>query len=276
VGGAHVFLGNYLLDHYSPDECARFCDDLPTCASFNLYFERVPTYGPDTTAGCPNPPSSTSINCVLWHSLLDTDAVTSFGQMREEFQIVITGSNLYNKINGTLDLGQMGFTGPWVAIDNNAAFQVTKEPTGDYDTVLMRKIMYYTSYDYTSTLGTYDPTVCANICSDITNQALPSSPFINGSFPVCSMFVAWELRYDVGLAMVCEAYSSVWSSRYQTLREVFAFTGHERETIRLHPTKIAVFSRNDYPYPPICAMEDHCGNDFYAGGDCSGWGKGFC
>lgn len=140
----------------------------------------------------------------------------------------------------------------------------------------MQNPLYYSSYDYSATLDHYDPIICAIFCSNITNQAQPSFPFTNNSFPVCSMFVAYELRYDVTLAMVCELYSSVWSSWYQTLRQVVAFTGHGKDTVTLRPTKVSVYQRNDYQYPPICAMEYQCGKDFYAGGDCSGWGKGFC
>jgi len=276
VEGDLGFLGTHLLDQYNPDECARLCGDLPTCASFNLYFEREPLYRPGTTAGCPNPPSSTNINCVLWHSRLDADAVINFGESREGFQVVITVSNLYNKMNGTLDLGHMGFSGPWVGVDNDAAFEVPNEPGGDYSTILMQKLLYYSSDDSSATLDHYDPTICASLCSNMTNQAEPSFPFTNNAFSVCSMFVAYELRYNVPLAMVCELYSSVWSSRYQTLRKVVAFSEQGAKTVALRPTKVSVYHRDDYKYPPICAMEYQCGKDFYAGGDCSGWGKGFC
>lgn len=270
------FLGSHLLEQYDTEECARFCDDLPTCASFNVYFERDPTYEPNTTAGCPNPPSTTNINCVLWNSRLNPDAAINFGEIREDFQVVITGSNLYNKIKGPLDLSDMGFSGPRTDVDNDAAFEVPDEPTGDYSTLLKQLPMYYRSYDDSATFDQYDPTLCAHLCSDITNEATPSFPFTNNAFPVCSMFVAYELRYKFPIAMVCELYSSVWSSRYQTLRQVIAFSGEGDETITLQPTKISVYQRNDYQYPPICAMDDHCGTDYYAGGDCSGWGQGYC
>ncbi|KAL1877865.1 hypothetical protein Daus18300_002218 [Diaporthe australafricana] len=270
------FLGSHLLEHYDTEECAIFCDDLPTCASFNLYFERDPIYVPNTSAGCPNPPSTTNINCVLWSSRLEPDAAINFGEIREDFQVVITGSNLYNKMKGPLDLSDLGFNGPRFDVDNYAAFDVPDEPTGDYSTLLKQEPFSYTSYDDSATLDDYDPTICAHLCSDITNEAKPSLPFTNNAFPVCSMFVAYELRYDVPMAMVCELYSSVWSSRYQTLREVLAFSGQGDETVVLHPTRISVYERNDYQYPQICAMEDHCGKDFYAGGDCSGWGQGYC
>ncbi|POS74939.1 hypothetical protein DHEL01_v206675 [Diaporthe helianthi] len=194
----------------------------------------------------------------------------------EEFQVVITGSNLYNKINVTPDSGYMGFSGPWVGVENDAVFAVPNEPKGDYSTILTQEPFFYSAYDYLSTLDHYDPTLCAQFCADITNTAEPAFPFKNHAYPLCSMFVAYELRYDnFGLAMVCELYSSVWSTRYQTLRKV-GIIEQEREIIILRPTKLSVYHRNDYQYPPICAMEYQCGMDFYAGGDCSGWGEGFC
>ncbi|KAH8768320.1 hypothetical protein F5883DRAFT_644107 [Diaporthe sp. PMI_573] len=242
------FLGTHLLGQYNPDECSRLCDDLPTCAFFYLYFEQEPLRGRSH----------------------------NFGELREGFEVVITGSNLYNKMNRTLDLGHIGFSGPWLGVDNDAAFEVPNEPEGNYSTILMQKLLYYSSYDSSATLDHCDPTICASLCSNITDQAEPSYPFTNSLFPVCSMFVAYELRYNVPLAMVCELYSSVWSSRYQTLRKVAAFSGQGKESVTLRPTKVSVYHRRDYKYPPICAMEYQCGKDFYAGGDCSGWGKGFC
>lgn len=270
------FLGTHRLDHYDTDECAGFCNDLLTCASFNLYFERDPIYEPNRTAGCPNPPSTTMINCVLWHCRLEADAAINFGEIREQFHVVIAGSNLYNKIHGPLDLSELGCSGPRVDVDNGAAFVVPDEPTGGYSTLLEQKSLYYSDYDASATLDKYDPTVCARLCSNITNAATPSFPFTNNAYPVCSMFVAYELRYNEPLAMVCELYSSVWSSHYQSLREVVAFTGEGDRTVILQPNKVSVYQRTDYQYPPICAMEEHCGEDFYAGGDCSGWGKGYC
>lgn len=272
-----TFLGTHILEHYDADECARFCDNMPTCASFNLYFERDPIYEPNRTAGCPNPPSTTNINCVLWHSHLEANEAINFGEVREDFQVVITGSNLYNKINGPLDLGELGFDGPRVDVDNDAAFLVPDEPTGGYSTILEQKPLYYSYYDASATLDKYDPTICAHLCSNITDAATPSSPFTNNAYPVCSMFVAYELIYNnTPVAMVCELYSSVWSSHYQSLREVVAFGGEGERTVILYPNKVSVYQRKDYEYPPICAMEEYCGEDFYAGGDCSGWGQGYC
>lgn len=169
----------------------------------------------------------------------------------------------------------MGYSGPWVGVDNDAAFAVPNEPKGNYSTILVQKPFFYNSYNSSSTINEYDPEICAHLCSDITNRAEPAFPFKNNTFPICSMFVAYELRHDVGVAMVCELYSSVWSPRYQTVREDTGIT-EDGEIITLRPTKVSVYHRNDYPYPPICAMEYQCGKDFYAGGDCSGWGKGFC
>lgn len=271
------FLGTHFLEHYDPDECARICNDLPTCASFNLYFERDPIYKPNTTAGCPNPPSTTNINCVIWQSHLETHEATNFGELREEFQVVIAGSNLYNKINWPLDLSDLGFSGPRLDIDNDAAFSVPDEPTGGYSTLLEQKPLYYSYYDASATLDRYDPIICAHLCSNITNAAKPTFPFTKNAYPVCSMFVAYELRYsNDALAMVCELYSSVWSSHYQTLREVVAYSGEGETTVTLQPHKVSVYQRSDYRFPPICAMKEHCGKDFYDGGDCSGWGQGYC
>lgn len=228
-------------EHYDPDECATFCNDLPTCASFNLYFERDPIYIPNATAGCPNPPSTTTINCVLWHSHLRPDDAINFGETSEQSRVLIAGSNIYNKVHGPLDLSGLGFSGPRVDVDNDAAFIVPNEPTSHYSTVLEQEPLYFSYYDTSHTLGKYDPTLCAHLCSNTTKAATPAFPFINNAYPICNMFVAYELRHNGPLAMVCDLYSSVWSSHYQSLHGVVAFGGEGERPVTLQPTKVSVY-----------------------------------
>lgn len=51
---------------------------------------------------CPNPASMTSYKCTLWGSNLDASSATNAGQNREQFQIVVTGSDGYDKTNVTV------------------------------------------------------------------------------------------------------------------------------------------------------------------------------
>lgn len=182
-----------------------------------------------------------------------------------DFELVIAGSNVYDKKAGVPQFD--GYVGPR-DVDNNAAFDVPLEPIGGYDTLLSRDV-----FEYDSTFQTYDATSCETICNQLTqrNSESPTSdkgPFLDDAFAVCTMFVAFELRRDNNpVAMACDSFSSVWSNHYQTLRGV--------EDLLVF--KVSAFQREDYQYPAICAIEEHCkGDEYYLGGDCSGWGPGKC
>lgn len=216
-------------------------------------------YDPNRKLGCPNPVSTNNIKCVLWQSSQTKEAHLNHGETRVDFEVVIAGSNVYDKKEGVAHFD--GFKGP-CDVDNNAAFAVPLEPIGGYDTVLGRDV-----FEYNSTFTTYDASVCASICEQLTQRNSKSSvsdrgPFLDGAFAACTMFVAFELRRDnIPVAMICDSFSSVWSNHYQTLRgldDLLVF-------------KVSAFQREDYQFPPICAIEEHCqGDEYYPGGDCSG------
>jgi hypothetical protein len=52
-------------------------------------------------ARCPNPKSITNYKCTLWGSNLDASTATNQGGYREQFQVVVVGSNGYDKTNVT-------------------------------------------------------------------------------------------------------------------------------------------------------------------------------
>lgn len=97
---AAVSSPNYLalktLQTYSTDECAAYCDCTETCSSFNLYIERDPSLNP--AANCTNPPSMTSYKCTIFAGPISSADATNSGQYRDEFEVVITGSNAYNRL----------------------------------------------------------------------------------------------------------------------------------------------------------------------------------
>jgi hypothetical protein len=103
---ANSYLGLYTLTSYNAQECAAKCDTTALCTSFNLYIERDPSLAPanndNTTATpwttyCPNPPSITNYKCTLWGSSITAALATNRGETREDFQVVITGSNGWDK-----------------------------------------------------------------------------------------------------------------------------------------------------------------------------------
>ena len=86
-----TYEGLYTLEEYDPIQCQQLCDAADSCYGINLYFERDPSVDPGD--GCDNPPSITNIKCTLWGSQVDGDAATNTGQYRDNFQVVIAGSN---------------------------------------------------------------------------------------------------------------------------------------------------------------------------------------
>ncbi|KUI74407.1 hypothetical protein VM1G_10021 [Cytospora mali] len=202
---------------------------------------------------------------------------------------VTAGSIAYNQASEGVNLTAMGYVGPRTDVDKNAALNIPNEPTGNYNTLLKREHLYYGASNpwhdeaFHAPFTHYDPALCGRMCTSITKEAWALHPFINGAAAVCNMFVAYELQMRIPtkyekagtpVSMVCELYSSVWSSRYQGVVEVQGEV-HGRHTM-LKPTRVSIYDRGGYSYPPICAMEELCGEDYYAGGDCSGWGDGHC
>ncbi|GME47386.1 hypothetical protein GTA08_BOTSDO11651 [Neofusicoccum parvum] len=95
-------LSSYLtyktMDTYSAQTCADFCDATSLCTSFNIYFERDPSMdGNDDVCMLSTLPSTTNIKCALFGGSVSSDSATNTGQWRNQFQVVITGSNGYNK-----------------------------------------------------------------------------------------------------------------------------------------------------------------------------------
>jgi hypothetical protein len=91
-----VYLGYQTMSTYDAGQCLALCDSTTGCVGANLYFERNPTLNP--ADACPNPTAQTLIKCALWGSLITPAAATNYGQYREQFHVVIAGSNAYMKL----------------------------------------------------------------------------------------------------------------------------------------------------------------------------------
>jgi hypothetical protein len=108
---ANSYLGLYTLSSYNVSDCAAHCDTTSLCTAFNIYIERDPSQNPsknDSTAPtvwgywCPNPSSITNFKCTLWGSNLEASTATNQGEWREDFHVVVTGSNGYDATNTTI------------------------------------------------------------------------------------------------------------------------------------------------------------------------------
>ncbi|ESZ89475.1 hypothetical protein SBOR_10140 [Sclerotinia borealis F-4128] len=93
---ANTYLGLTTFTSYDVSQCGTLCDNTNLCTGFNIYVERDPSINPSDD--CPNPASITNYKCTLWGSGVDSASATNAGQYRDQFQVVITGSNGYSKI----------------------------------------------------------------------------------------------------------------------------------------------------------------------------------
>jgi hypothetical protein len=91
------------LSMYSVHECSRRCNDTRDCRAFNIFFERTPALniGPE----CKNSLSSTTVKCALWGDELNKKGAQNVGYARWDFQVVVAGSNAYNKVEGAVRNG---------------------------------------------------------------------------------------------------------------------------------------------------------------------------
>ncbi|KAH9231673.1 hypothetical protein K456DRAFT_426199 [Colletotrichum gloeosporioides 23] len=108
---ANSYLGLYTLTSYDVAQCAAYCDKTDLCTGINIYIERDPSINPDKCS-CQNPSSITNYKCTLWGSGVDSAAATNTGQTRDSFQVVIAGSNGYQKTNNTTPATPSGWTNP--------------------------------------------------------------------------------------------------------------------------------------------------------------------
>jgi hypothetical protein len=76
---------------YNVQQCADFCNSEKFCLGFNIFYERDPKIEP--AAGCTNPEAFTNVKCSIYGYPVAEKAATNEGQWREQFNVVIVGSN---------------------------------------------------------------------------------------------------------------------------------------------------------------------------------------
>ncbi|KAK6206887.1 hypothetical protein QIS74_13375 [Colletotrichum tabaci] len=108
---ANSYLGLYTLKSYDVAQCASLCDSTKLCTGINIYVERDPSINP-AGCTCSNPPSISNYKCTLWGSGVEQAAATNTGEGRNGFQVVIAGSNGYEKTNTTTPATPSGWTNP--------------------------------------------------------------------------------------------------------------------------------------------------------------------
>jgi hypothetical protein len=174
---ANSYMGLYTLKTYDTIKCQQLCDAANLCTAFNMYFERDPTVDPGDA--CPNPPSFTNIKCTLWGSGVTTEAAVNAGQYRNQFQVVIAGSNGYTK--NLPPAAQSGFDGPaGLGGAINAPLNAAGKNT-------------YIGVKYFP--GVYDAGKCAAACQANTgyNHRHPRS---DGTYDACNFFNAYLISVN--------------------------------------------------------------------------------
>ncbi|ROV98079.1 hypothetical protein VMCG_07016 [Cytospora schulzeri] len=86
------------LADYDVTACGTYCNNTAGCLSFDIFFQRSPTVAPSFNSSCPNPPSMTSVMCWIYSNPMTTADLVNTGETRGQFQVVIAGSNLFNKV----------------------------------------------------------------------------------------------------------------------------------------------------------------------------------
>lgn len=164
---ASNYMGLYTLTSYDTLTCASKCDQA-NCLAFNVYVERDPSLNA-SALNCPNPPSTTNYKCTLWGAPVSAAEATNTGQYQDSFQVVIAGSNGYNK--GSPPPPVNCYSGP-----QELGGAINAPPSsGSY--------MGYQYFPFSQSQG-YDPQTCADAC-DAQTLYDSQHPTADGSFMPC-------------------------------------------------------------------------------------------
>ncbi|KAL9001503.1 MAG: hypothetical protein Q9169_000078 [Polycauliona sp. 2 TL-2023] len=210
---ASKYMGLYTLSQYDTLDCASLCAE--GCESFGIYIERDPSLDPNAL-DCPNPPSVTNYKCTLWGAPVVAEQANNKGQWRDAFEVVITGSNGYNKASPPNPVD--GFTGP------TALGGAINAPLDNGKNTFLG----YKYLPFSQSQG-YDPASCATACNAQTGYN-SRHPNADGSYATCSYFNSYVLSQNaVPQGLYCSLYSKVWTPNYATNRG--QYRGSDRFTV---------------------------------------------
>ena len=207
---ANSYITYKVLTSYNVSDCAAFCDSYSLCTAFNVFIERDPSINPSTGGDnadiggwgseCPNPSSITNYKCSLWGSNIDAVSATNTGEARDSFQVVITGSNGYDKTNTTTPAKCPGWTPP------------TKCSGG----AISKGGSYLVGSNFYP--GPFDPSVCAIYAQAQTNKnkQVAISKGLK-SYTPCNMFNSYMINKNgIPQGTYCALYNTVltpsWAS----------------------------------------------------------------
>lgn len=154
---------------------------------------------------CEDPPSTTVIKCVFWGGPVTSDTATNEGQWREDFHVVIAGSNGYVKY------GMPDVTGYSSVTLKDAAINAPLDCAG-YDTYMGVKIF--------TNSGPFDPSLCAAACTETSEYNLAHPP-ASGVVQTCQAFNTYFLlKNGVVEGQYCAMVRKIPSRPKQILLEI--------------------------------------------------------
>lgn len=203
---------------------------------------------------------------------VNAQTATNTGQWRNNFEVVIAGSNGYNK--WPAPPAQSGFNGP---VELGGALNAPLDPVTKQDTFMGSKFFQFSTNPGAGQIQAYDPSACTAACTSQTayNSAHPPS---SGNPQVCNQVVAYVLSDNgLPLGMYCAMYTEVWSSHYAT--NVGQYRGNDYYSVSdayyYTPSTSGYPDGHLYTDSPIC-NGGGCAGGSYNGGNCGGWGAGTC
>ncbi|MCJ1476319.1 hypothetical protein MMC13_004985 [Lambiella insularis] len=185
------YLGLYTLTKFDTIKCQELCDAAAGCVAINMYIERDPSVNP--AAACPNPTSTINFKCTLWGNQVSSTAATNTGQWRTQYQVLIAGSNGYNKI--APPPSYPSFTGP---TEFGGAINAPSAYIG---------MKFFP--------GGYDPSQCAAAC--LATTAYDHRHASNGVYDACNFFNSYVISINgIPQGTYCSMYTQTWDKSYST------------------------------------------------------------
>ncbi|RAR00397.1 hypothetical protein DDE82_007308 [Stemphylium lycopersici] len=187
---------------YDVQACADFCDSENYCLGFNIYYER------DPADDCNDAMPQTNLKCSIYGYPVSKQSATNQGQFRGDFQVVITGSNGYSKLDGSMckPAGPVDdFNAP---VDLKAAINapLIQKDGKDYDTYNGMRLF---------NTNPYDPSLCAAACEAQTEFDKQHIVDADGNYKPCNFFTSYVLtKNGVPLGTYCALYTQEWTKEY--------------------------------------------------------------
>ena len=217
---AYGYMGMTTLSSYDPSQCAAYCDNIDGCFGINIFFERRPSLEPGT--GCEDPPSTTAIVCVFWGGYVEAANAFNEGQYRDQFHVVIAGSNGYMK---TAIPEVTGYEGEALG---NAAINAPLDCNGE-DTYMGSKIFTTSRFDaglcestpqnipiHLAIAQKLTQLVGAAACESQNEYNIAHPPAV-GDPAICAFFTTYLMAKNGSPeGQYCALYTQYWDTSYAT------------------------------------------------------------